>query len=171
MRCWSSWGSSAAPESFVVAPDPFGEARGDGVAVDRDEGIGRLAAADLLGDSLGEFADRVGDQFLELIGVERRGVAAGLVAGASGSIADAGGLGSEVGIDEQFLDVAEAVGPLAEAGSGDRVDLLAPIRPTPVAAATPPARLPPPWFGPPAWGWAFSSAGANPSIIRLRSPA
>ena len=50
--------SLTTPQSFVVAADALGELGRHGVAIDRHQGIGRLATADLLGDPVAQLLDR-----------------------------------------------------------------------------------------------------------------
>jgi hypothetical protein len=51
-------------------------------------------------------------------------VAVEVGAGGLGALADPGGLGAEPGVADHFLDVAEAVGPVAEIVAGDRAALV-----------------------------------------------
>ena len=56
--------SLPTPQSLVIPAHALGELRRHGVAVDRDQGVGRFAAAHLLGDPVAELIHRLGDEVL-----------------------------------------------------------------------------------------------------------
>ena len=172
--------SSAAPQPFVVTPDPFGEFWRDRISIDRDEGIGRFAAADFLGDPVAQLADRVGHEPLHLGPVGHLRVPLEVFAGTAYAVTNPRRLGPQRGVFEQLLHVSHAVGPLAESLAGDR-----PSRPVRIASqavkhpidARPPAfsaRIPP---GPPCEfgrgepsSWGVLEPRSDPGVCRLPWP-
>src|SRR5665213_2591245 len=53
--------SLTGPKLFVVAACFFGILRRDRVAVERDDGLFRIAAKQFFGDSVGQFGERLGN--------------------------------------------------------------------------------------------------------------
>src|SRR5262249_54824631 len=106
--------SSTTPQSFVVPAHPFGKLGRHGVAIDRNERIGRFTSAHFLGDSVAELVDRVGDKALQLCPIGQFGVSPVLFACTARPIADSCGFRPQFGIVKQFLNVAHPVGPLSE---------------------------------------------------------
>lgn len=84
----------AAAESLVVAADALGELGRDGVAVDWDQRVRRLAFAYFLGNSPTQLSDRLGDEVLEFGPVGFLGVAFEFLTCASDPVADSRRFGS-----------------------------------------------------------------------------
>jgi hypothetical protein len=112
--------SFTAPESFVITPHALGELRRNGVAIDRNEGVGRLAPAYFFGNPVAKLIHRFRDKITQLLPIGLFGVALVVFAFSPDSIAKASGFGAHLGVIQQFFHVAHPVGPSPEALASDR---------------------------------------------------
>jgi hypothetical protein len=99
----------------------FGELRRHRFAIDRYQRVLRLAAEQLFADGLAQLNERPADGLLNQIPTRFFGMPLELGTHGTGPIADAGGLGSQPGIADHFLDIAQPIGPIAETVAGDGI--------------------------------------------------
>jgi len=89
--------------------------RRDRLAVDRHQRLRRLLLQQFLRHLVAQLDQRAVDEVADHVPVGLLRVAVELGADGAGAVADGGGLGAEARVVDHFLDVAEAVGPVAEA--------------------------------------------------------
>src|SRR5690606_24575223 len=113
--------SQAAPEAFVVLLYRFAKPLRHRIAIDRHHRVAiRRAAEQLLSDVLGQLAQRPGDRLFDLIPLRRLRVPAELATGFPSALADPRRLGTQCRIFDHLFDVAQPIGPLAVAFTGQR---------------------------------------------------
>ena len=111
-------GSFTAPEAFVIPLHLLGVIRRHRLAIERNDGGGRLTAKKFLGDLVAQFHERAVDRVADRVPVGRHGVAAVIVTHGLGALANLGRALAKCRIVDGFLDAADAIGPYAVPAAG-----------------------------------------------------
>src|SRR5262249_41562680 len=112
--------SLSTPQSFVIPADALGVLGRHGIAIDRNQGVGRFAAAHLLGDPVAKLHKGFSHKLLELSPIRHFRVPPDILARPADPVANPRGFPAPIGVVQQLLDVAHAVGPLTKSFTGDR---------------------------------------------------
>ena len=115
--------SLSAPQAFVVAAGLFGILRRHRIAVERHDGLLRVAAQQLVRHAVRQFDEWFGDVDSDESPVWFLRVPLQLRSDRAGLIANASGFRSQFGIVHHFLDIAQAVRPVEKIFAADRREL------------------------------------------------
>ena len=119
-------GSIARAEFFVVPSHQIAELAGDGIAIDRGDGVLAVELRDLFAEALTQLDERLGDLLIDRRGFGRLVVPAEVDPHGAGVVANLSDRITQFILRQHFLDGGEAVAPglVVFPGDGTRLTLL-----------------------------------------------